>query len=140
MAVSDLFIASFRPIERLTSSGIAASNEGTPNFISNQSTNTEAELSQHIRQAVPSITDEQMQQVLVQYPESLNSESFFSRDLAPVAGNVSARQGNGTEWQREATIMGELKLICVGLFMSDSHASAPGSDGNVWQYRYNVSG
>lgn len=116
----------------------AASNEGTPDYISNQTTSTEAELAQHMRSSFPAATDAQIQQVLTLYPDSLNQASFFGRDVAPVAANVSAREGNGTQWQREAAFNGEASLICVGLFMSDSHASAPETQGKVWQYRYNV--
>ncbi|PVH71708.1 alpha/beta-hydrolase, partial [Cadophora sp. DSE1049] len=100
-----------------------ASNEATPDFISNQSATTDTDLSKHILEAVgPSITPTQIQAMLTAYPPSLNNISFFSR--------------TGPQWQRDAAIMTELKLTCVAAFFSDMYASANVA-GN-YHYRYNV--
>ncbi|CZR69022.1 uncharacterized protein PAC_18923 [Phialocephala subalpina] len=112
-----------------------ASNEGTPDFISNQSATTDADIEKHIRNSVgPSITDAQVQSMLIAYPSSLNNLSFFSRDVS--AKNETLRKGKGAQWQRDAAIMTELKLTCVATFFSDMFA-ASGITQN-YHYRYNV--
>ena len=112
------------------------SNEATPNFISNQSINTDEELQQSIHRAVgKSITDAEVASVMNAYPASLNTASFFGRDVAPRA-NISLRQGNGTQWQRDAAIMTEMKQHCLGSFLSDMVASV--NQTANYAYRYNV--
>ncbi|KAE8440962.1 hypothetical protein EG329_006151 [Mollisiaceae sp. DMI_Dod_QoI] len=112
-----------------------ASNEGTPDFISNQSAATDADIEKHIRDSVgPAITDAQVQAMLTAYPSSLNNLSFFGRDVS--AKNQTLRKGKGPQWQRDAAIMTELKLTCVAAFFSDMFA-ASGLTAN-YQYRYNV--
>ncbi|KAH7374143.1 Alpha/Beta hydrolase protein [Cadophora sp. MPI-SDFR-AT-0126] len=114
-----------------------ASNEATPDFISNQSATTDADLENHIRQAVgASITSTQVQAMLTAYPHSLNNISFFSRPVSPISSNNTLRKGKGPQWQRDAAIMTELKLTCIAAFFSDMYASANVA-GN-FHYRYNV--
>ncbi|KAG4438236.1 hypothetical protein IFR05_006264 [Cadophora sp. M221] len=112
-----------------------ASNEATPDFISNQSATTDADLEKHIHDTVgPSITPTQLQAMLAAYPASLSNISFFGRNVSP--RNSTLRKGSGPQWQRDAAIMTELKLTCVAAFFSDMYASA-----NVaanYHYRYNV--
>ncbi|KAI5916991.1 Alpha/Beta hydrolase protein [Camillea tinctor] len=113
-----------------------ASNEATPNFISNQSINTDQELENSIRNAVgKSITDAEVTSVMNAYPASLNEVSFFGRDVAPRA-NASFRQGKGAQWQRDAAIKTEMKEQCVGAFFSDMFASV--NQTQNYAYRYNV--
>lgn len=112
-----------------------ASDEATPDFISNQTINTTAELSADVQNAVgKSLTDTELASVLAMYPESLNNVSFFGRNMAP--RNASLRQGTGAAWQRGAAIKTELKLHCVGAFFSDMFASV-GQSAN-YAYRYNI--
>lgn len=112
------------------------SNEATPNFISNQSINTDEELEQSIRRAVgQSITDAEVTSVMNAFPASLNTVSFFGRDVAPRA-NISLRQGSGTQWQRDAAIKTDLKGHCLGSFISDMVASV--NQTQNYAYRYNV--
>ncbi|KUJ06636.1 alpha/beta-hydrolase [Mollisia scopiformis] len=112
-----------------------STNEGTPDFISNQSATTDADIEKHIRDAVgPAITDAQVQSMLIAYPASLNNVSFFGRDVS--VKNETLRKGKGPQWQRDAAIMTELKLQCVAAFFSDMFA-ASGMAQN-YQYRYNV--
>ncbi|KAG4413808.1 hypothetical protein IFR04_013033, partial [Cadophora malorum] len=114
-----------------------ASNEATPDFISNQSATTDADLENHIREAVgPSITTTQIQALLTAYPPFLNNISFFGRTVSPTSTNTTLRKGTGPQWQRDAAIMTELKLTCVAAFFSDMYASANVA-GN-YHYRYNV--
>lgn len=113
-----------------------ASDEATPNFISNQAVNTDEEVANDIRGDVgKSMTDQEIAAVMAAYPTSLNNVSFFGRDVGPRA-NVSLRQGSGAQWQRDAAIETELKLHCVGAFFSDMFASA-GQTAN-FAYRYNI--
>lgn len=112
-----------------------ASDEGTPNFISNQTVNTTAQVGADIQNAVgKSMTDAELATLLSLYPESLNNASFFGRDMSP--RNVSLRQGPGAQWQRDAAIKTELKLHCVAAFFSDMFSSV-GQTAN-YAYRYNI--
>lgn len=112
-----------------------ASDEGTPDFISNQTVNTTAELSAEIRNAVgKSLTETELTNVLNMYPESLNNVSIFGRNVGP--RNASLRQGTGATWQRDAAIKTELKLHCVAAFFSDMFATV-GQTAN-YAYRYDV--
>lgn len=112
----------------------ATSNEGTPDFISNQSATTDADLIKHFKDQVPSVTEAQLQTLLEAYPASLNEMSFFSRDVS--AKNATLRKGSGVQWQRDAAIMQELKQQCVSAFFSDMN-SVQGNTAN-YHYRYNV--
>lgn len=112
-----------------------ASDEATPDFISNQTINTTAELAGNVRSAVgASATDDEISAVLAAYPDSLNNVSFFGRDVRP--RNASLRAGPGRQWQRGAAIKTELKLHCVGAFFSDMFAA--GGQAHNYAYRYNV--
>lgn len=112
-----------------------ASDEATPDFISNQTINTTAELAADIQNSVgKSLTDAELASVIAMYPESLNNVSIFGRDMNP--RNASLRQGSGIEWQRGAAVKTELKLHCVGAFFSDMFASV-GQAAN-YAYRYNI--
>jgi carboxylesterase type B len=113
-----------------------ASDEGTPNFISNQKVNTTGELANDIMNEVgKSVTDTEMQSLLAAYPESLNNVSIFGRDVTRPA-NDSFWQGSGAQWQRDAAIRTELSLHCVATFLSDMYASA-GQTQN-YAYRYDI--
>ncbi|PSN73046.1 alpha/beta-hydrolase [Corynespora cassiicola Philippines] len=113
-----------------------ASDEATPDFISNQTVNTTEEIAASIQKAVgASITDEEVNAMLAAYPESLNNISVFGRDVSPRA-NASLRRGPGAQWQRDAAIKTELKEICIGAFFSDMFAAA-GQTAN-YAFRYNV--
>ncbi|MBW0516732.1 hypothetical protein O181_056447 [Austropuccinia psidii MF-1] len=112
------------------------SNEGTPDYISNQGASTDADIEKHLRESVgPSMTDGEVEVMMKAYPPSLNDVSFFGRNVRP-RGNVSLRQGKGPQWQRDAAIQTELKLHCVGAFFSDMFAAA-GETAN-FAYRYNI--
>lgn len=112
-----------------------ASDEATPDFISNQTINTTAELSASVQSAVgKSLTDAELTTVLNLYPETLTNASFFGRNMSP--RNASLRQGTGAQWQRDAAVKTELKLHCVGAFFSDMFASA-GQTAN-YAYRYDI--
>ncbi|KAI1498987.1 Alpha/Beta hydrolase protein [Biscogniauxia marginata] len=112
------------------------SNEATPSFISNQSINTDGELEESIRKAVgKSITGTEVASVMNAYPASLNTVSFFGRDVGP-RGNISLREGDGAQWQRDAAIETEMKQQCVGAFFSDMFASV--NQTKNYAYRYNI--
>lgn len=113
-----------------------ASDEATPDFISNQTINTTAELSADIQKTIgKSLTDAELASVLAMYPDSLNNVSIFGRDVGP-RSNASLRQGTGALWQRGAAIKTEIKLHCVAAFFSDMYASV-GQAAN-YAYRYDV--
>lgn len=113
-----------------------ASDEGTPNFIANQTVNTTEQVAEDVKSDVgASMTDEEVAQMLALYPESLNNVSIFGRDMNARA-NASLREGSGQQWQRDAAIQTELKLHCVGAFFSDSFATV-GQTAN-YAYRYNI--
>lgn len=118
----------------------STSNEGTPTYMSNASATTEMDIINHVNSTVGgSVTDAQAQSILSAYPDSLNNVSFFGRDVSESGSkNLTVRRktGTGLQWQREAAIMGELKLNCVGMFFADMNA-ANGNTKN-WHYRYNV--
>lgn len=112
-----------------------ASDEATPNFISNQTVNTTDQVMADIRGDVgPSMTDAEIAAVMAAYPESLNNVSVFGRNMAP--RNASLRQGSGSQWQLDAAIETELKLHCVGAFFADMF-SAVGQTA-TFAYRYNI--
>lgn len=118
-----------------------ASNEGTPNYVSNTSATTDADLTKSVMDAVgASFTDDQAAAILKAYPASLNNVSFFGRDVSESSSkNISIRRvsgGTGVQWQRDAAIQGELKTQCPSMWFSDMHAAA-GVRAN-WHYRYNV--
>ncbi|KAI1485753.1 Alpha/Beta hydrolase protein [Biscogniauxia mediterranea] len=113
-----------------------ASNEATPDFISNQSINTYQELEYSIRNAVDkSITGAAVTSVMNAYPASINEVSFFGRNVAPRA-IISLRQSSGTQWQQDAAIKTEMKQQCVGAFFSDMFASV--NQTQNYAYRYNI--
>lgn len=113
-----------------------ASDEATPNFISNQKVNTTQEVSDDIKNKIgESVTDAEMQAVLAAYPESLNNVSFFGRNVGRRA-NDSLWQGSGAQWQRDAAIRTELSLHCVAAFFSDMYAAA--EQVHNYAYRYNI--
>lgn len=112
-----------------------ASDEGTPDFIANQTVNTTEEVAADVRSDVgQSMSDAEVQMVMAAYPESLTNTSIFGRNMAP--RNASLRQGSGAQWQRDAAIETELKLHCVGAFFNDMFATA-GQTKN-YAYRYNI--
>lgn len=114
------------------------SNEATPDFISNQSASTDADIENHIRSSVgKSIMDTEVAALMTAYPASLNNVTFFGRDVsATSSNNATLRKGTGAQWQRDAAILSELKLHCVGAFFSDMYAAA-GQTAN-FAYRYNI--
>ncbi|KAJ4386119.1 hypothetical protein N0V93_009011 [Gnomoniopsis smithogilvyi] len=112
-----------------------ASDEATPDFISNQTVNTTDELGADIRKKVGgSMTDAELATVLAAYPETLNNISIFGRDM--IARNASLRQGSGAQWQRDAAIKTELNLHCVGAFFADMYAAR--GQAATFAYRYNI--
>ncbi|KAK0123832.1 hypothetical protein ONS95_008826 [Cadophora gregata] len=117
----------------------STSNEATPDFISNQSATTDADLEKHMRNAIgPSTTPTEIQAMLSAYPPSLNNISFFGRSVSPIATNTTLRKGSGPQWQRDAAIFTELKISCVAAFFSDMYASANVAGMGNYHYRYNV--
>lgn len=112
-----------------------ASDEATPNFISNQTVNTTDEVGADIRNKVgKSMTDAEVTAVLAAYPETLNNVSIFGRDM--IARNASLREGSGAQWQRDAAIQTELKLHCVSAFFADMFAAQ--GQAATYAYRYNI--
>lgn len=112
-----------------------ASDEATPNFISNQTVNTSQEVGADILNAVgKSMTEAELSAVMAAYPESLNNVSIFGRDVSP--RNVSEREGSGAQWQRDAAIKTELKEHCVAAFLSDMYSSM--GQAQNYAYRYNI--
>ncbi|POS78468.1 carboxylesterase [Diaporthe helianthi] len=112
-----------------------ASDEATPNFISNQTVNTTEEVGASVLKAVgKSMTETELAAVMAAYPESLNSVSVFGRDMN--ARNASLRQGSGAQWQRDAAIKTELKEHCNAAFLSDIYASV--GQAQNYAYRYNI--
>lgn len=111
-----------------------ASDEATPEFISNNTVNTTDEVLNDIRGDVgASMSDAEIAQIAAAYPETLNSRSFFGRNM--IARNASIRKGTGQQWQRDAAIETELKLHCVAAFFSDMFADAGQP---TFAYRYNI--
>lgn len=112
-----------------------ASDEATPNFISNQTVNTTEDVGADILNAVgKSMTDAELAAVMAAYPESLNNVSVFGRDMN--ARNASLREGSGAQWQRDAAIKTELKEHCVAAFLSDMYSSV--GQAQNYAYRYNI--
>lgn len=112
-----------------------ASDEATPDFISNQTVNTTDELGADIKKKVGgSMTDAELATVLAAYPDTLNNVSIFGRDMS--VHNASLRQGSGLEWQRDAAIKTELNLHCVGAFFADMYAAR--GQAATFAYRYNI--
>ncbi|CAG8970920.1 hypothetical protein HYALB_00000899 [Hymenoscyphus albidus] len=110
------------------------SNEGTPDFISNQSATTDEDLIRKFKNNVPIATDADLQKLLQLYPDSLNQKDFFGRDVS--VKNATLRKGSGIKWQQDATITTELKLACVAGFFSDMHSLHGNTES--YHYRYNV--
>lgn len=106
--------------------------------MSNVKASSDADLIQGLKDAVgPSITDADITQMMTLYPESLNKLSFFGRDVSPEGSkNISARKGTGTEWQRNAAMLTEIKFSCIAHFLADMVVSMGVK--SVYQYRHNV--
>ncbi|PBP20138.1 alpha/beta-hydrolase [Diplocarpon rosae] len=109
------------------------SNEATYSYLSNVSATTDADIENGIRGQSASVTDAQVKAIMQAYPASLNNISFFSRDVS--VKNATLREGNGTQWQRDAAIKTEFQN-CVATFYSDMH-SAQTAPAN-YHYRYNL--
>ncbi|CAN8104503.1 unnamed protein product [Discula destructiva] len=115
----------------------STTNEGTPDFISNQTVSSEDELRAELKKTAGWINSETIEQVLQIYPPKLNQMDFFGRDVSPRENRSNLRQENGTEWQRDAMIKTELKVTCSSTFFSDMAASINNTQSN-WHYRYNL--
>ncbi|KAK6581002.1 hypothetical protein PZA11_006490 [Diplocarpon coronariae] len=109
------------------------SNEATYAYLSNVSATTDADIESGIKGQSASVTDAQVRAIMQAYPFSLNSVSFFSRDVS--VKNATARIGNGTQWQRDAAIKTEFQN-CVSTFYSDMHAAQNVAES--YHYRYNL--
>lgn len=66
----------------------ATSNEGTPDFIANQTVSTEDELRMELKKNAGWIDNPTIDRVLQIYPEKLNEMDFYGRNVQPRA-NVS---------------------------------------------------
>jgi carboxylesterase type B len=83
-----------------------------------------------IRNNLGNITDAQLQELKTVYPESLNNVTFSGAVL-----NASY-PGAGNEWQRWATLMGDLTIRCIAYFQSDMQATA--GNAQNWHYHYDI--